>query len=77
MRISYSVPAPGSRVSIKVFDVRGRLASALVDENKISGRYTATWNGRDDSGTPVAPGIYFIRMEARDFRASSKVALVR
>ena len=77
MRIFYSVPAPGSRVSIKVFDVRGRLASALVDENKISGRYTATWDGRDDSGTPVAPGIYFIRMEARDFRASSKVALVR
>jgi len=77
MSISYSVPAPGSRVAIKVFDVRGRLASTLVDDRTAPGRYTATWDGRDASGAPVAPGIYFIRMEARDFSAASKVVLVR
>jgi hypothetical protein len=77
MSISYSVPVPGSRVAIKVFDVRGRLTSALVDEPRTPGRYTASWDGRDESGKPVAPGIYFIRMEARDFRAGSKVVLVR
>ncbi|HVP58329.1 MAG TPA: FlgD immunoglobulin-like domain containing protein [bacterium] len=77
MNISYSVPAPGSRVAIRVFDVRGRLASTLVDESKTPGRYTAAWDGQDSNGNPVAPGIYFIRMEARDFSASSKVVLVR
>jgi hypothetical protein len=77
MSVAYSVPAPGSRVAIQVFDVRGRLASTLVDEAKSPGRYAATWNGRDRSGTPVAPGIYFVMMEAGDFRTGSKLVLVK
>jgi Zn-dependent metalloprotease len=75
--VAYSVPAPGARVAIQVFDVRGRLASTLVDGTKPAGRHTAVWDGRDAGGTPVAPGIYFIRMEAGDFGAASKVVLMR
>ncbi len=77
MSIFYAVPSPGSHVGIQVFDVRGRLAASLVDEAKIPGRYTTTWDGRDQNGTLVSPGIYFIRMEADRFRAGSKLVLVR
>ncbi|MFH1221265.1 MAG: T9SS type A sorting domain-containing protein [Candidatus Eisenbacteria bacterium] len=75
--ISYSVASPGSHVAIRVFDVRGRLAANLVDETKIPGRYAATWDGRDLSGAQVSPGIYFIRMETKNFKAASKLVLVR
>ena len=37
----------------------------------------AVWNLRDDSGAEVAPGIYFIRMEAGPYRATKKVVLLR
>jgi hypothetical protein len=77
MSISYSVPAPGAQVNIKVFDVRGRLASTLVDAKMAPGLYAATWDGSDESGAPVASGIYFVRMEATDFSAASKVIVVR
>jgi hypothetical protein len=75
--ISYAIPGPGSHVSIKVFDVRGRLAATLVNEAKIAGRYTARWNGRDTNGSFVAPGVYFIRMDADRFSTASKVMILK
>ncbi|MBP2680808.1 MAG: putative aminopeptidase, partial [Candidatus Krumholzibacteriota bacterium] len=35
--IRFAVPAPGSRVSLRVYDVTGRLVATLVDNEKISG----------------------------------------
>jgi Zn-dependent metalloprotease len=75
--IAYAVPSPGSHVAIKVFDITGRLAASLVDEHKLPGRYNTRWDGENTGGAKVAPGIYFIRMESRDFTASSKVILIR
>jgi hypothetical protein len=75
--ISYAVPSPGSHVTIGVFDVRGRLAATLVDENKIPGRYNVTWDGRDHGGAVVSPGIYFVKMQSREFSAGTKLVLVR
>ena len=77
MSISYSVASPGARVAVRVFDVRGRLAATLVDENKVPGRYSAAWDGRDATGRQVAAGVYFVRMEAGEFRAASKLLVVR
>jgi hypothetical protein len=76
-RISYAVPAPGSHVSIKVYDVHGRLTTTLVDEAKGPGRHVSEWDGRNTGGSQVAPGVYFIHMQSRDFRESSKVMLLR
>jgi hypothetical protein len=76
-RISYAVPQPGAHVSISVYDVHGRLAKVLVNENKIPGRYTVGWDGRNTYGKSVSPGIYFVRMESKQFRAASKVILLR
>ena len=75
--ISYAVASPGSRVTIRVFDVQGRLAATLVDELKIPGRYSVTWNGRDLAGRTVASGVYFVMMEAKDFRAGSKLIVMK
>jgi hypothetical protein len=77
VNISFAVPGPGSHVSVKVFDITGRLTASLVDEKKLPGTYTTRWDGRNAGGGLVAPGIYFIRMEGRNFRAASKVILAR
>jgi hypothetical protein len=75
--VSYAVPLPGDHVSIKLFDVRGRLAATLVDETKAPGRYVARWGGINMTGARVSPGVYFMRMESGDFSASSKIMLLK
>jgi len=77
VKIVYAVPSPGDRVSIGVYDIRGRLAATLVDETRIPGWYSVTWNGENSSGSRVAPGIYFVRMQTNAFSKSVKVMLVK
>jgi len=75
-RIRFGLAAAG-RVSIRIYDVSGRLIRALVDEERSAGRYEARWDGRDSRGRPVASGIYFCRMTAGDFKETRKLALLR
>ena len=65
------------RVEITVFDVLGRRIHQLVDGHQPAGRYTARWDGRGASGTPVASGMYFVRMQAGAFTDTRRVVLVR
>ena len=74
--IRYDVREKGL-VSIKVFDVSGRLVRTLVDEVREPGSHAAIWNGWNNEGRQAASGIYFCRMEAGDFRAVRKLVLLR
>jgi hypothetical protein len=56
--------ATESRVNLSVYTVEGRRVKVLIDRHLASGVHQATWTGDDDRGRPVAPGIYFYRLEA-------------
>ncbi len=65
-------------VSLRVFDVSGRLVRVLVDgEIYASGRHETVWNGRDDAGRQLASGAYFYRLEAGDFSETKRLVLVK
>ena len=51
------IARPG-RLSVRVYDVRGRLVRTVCDENVEQG-VTLSWDGRDDRGAQAASGIYF------------------
>jgi len=72
--ISFAVPATVN-VSLKVYDITGKLVTTLVSGNQTPGRHAVTWNGTDDLGRSVAQGIYLVRMDAKDFSATKKVVL--
>jgi len=74
--ISYQLPAEGN-VTIKVFDVRGREVQTLLNEGHSAGRGSVIWNGLDNTGRRMSPGVYFIRMLAADELSSIRVLLVR
>jgi hypothetical protein len=61
--IRYELPE-ASRVSLVVYDIMGREVQRLVDGVIEPGYYTATWEGRNKSGSPVASGIYIYRFTA-------------
>ncbi len=75
--IGYDVPAGGADVSIRIYDVAGRLVRTLVDEHKTPGRYQAPWDGRNGRGVHVATGVYFYRMQAGSFVQTRKMVLLK
>jgi hypothetical protein len=52
------------QVRLAVFDVSGRRVKTLVNEPLGAGEHSVPWNGRDDRGQQVAPGLYMYRLEA-------------
>nr|MBN2276555.1 T9SS type A sorting domain-containing protein [candidate division Zixibacteria bacterium] len=74
--IGYSVPTR-SVVNITVFDLLGRQVITLVDETRGPGTYTVEWNGSDQSGYPVASGLYFYCMKSGDYIEKRKMILLK
>jgi len=58
IRVGDSSPA-----EVTVFDLSGRLVRHLVERRALStGVRSLSWDGRDDAGKMVAPGIYHVRL---------------
>ena len=74
--VSYELGAE-EWVELEIFDLLGRKVQTLIDERRNSGRYIATWDGRDDRGIRVATGAYLYRLRAGAFVASRKLLLIR
>jgi hypothetical protein len=73
--IQYSLSRPG-QVRLSVHDVRGRQVGIITDRRCDAGMHTTNWDGRDRSGRPAGPGIYFVSIETDDFRATRKLVLL-
>jgi len=76
--ISYSVPEGASeRITLKVYDLRGRLVRTLVEGIRGAGTYSVYWDGTDESGRQVSSGVYLYRMQAGEFIQSRKMVLLK
>lgn len=69
--------AEATRVLVQVHDIRGRLVRTLINESRPSGPHAVVWNGKDNRGTTVASGTYFLRFNAGDRVETRKVALLK
>jgi hypothetical protein len=67
------------QVRIGILDVRGRLVRELVQEQAAPGEHRVVWDGLDDSGRPLAPGSYFLRMSVngQTLTTGAKAVLLR
>ncbi len=74
--VRYSLPA-AELVRLKVYDATGRLVKTLADGWRSAGHYTVTWDGRDATGSRLASGVYFIRMEAGAVVVRRKLVLAK
>lgn len=69
--------AARSAVRIDVFDILGRRVRRLVDREQAPGAHRAVWDVRTDGGRPAASGVYFLRMQAGDYRSTQKLVVIR
>jgi hypothetical protein len=66
----------GARLHIE--DVRGRRVRELRAGSGSDDEARAVWDQRDDSGAPVAPGVYFVRAVREDGAAiTGRVTILR
>jgi len=69
--------AKEERVNIQIFNVKGQLVRNLLSETKAAANYRIIWNGENDNGKPISSGIYYARMTAGNYNATSKLVIVK
>jgi YVTN family beta-propeller protein len=75
-RIRYGLAKPGA-VSIKVYNTAGQCVKTLVSAKQNPGIYELNWQGTDNLNRRLSPGIYFLEMEAGDYRSKSRIVLLQ
>jgi len=74
--LRFALPRAG-RVSLAVHDAAGRLVKRLLDGVHPAGEYATQWDLRDDRGSTVSAGLYFVRLESDGHRLTSRFAALR
>jgi hypothetical protein len=69
--VSYTLPE-ASRVSLKVFDLQGRMVATLVEGQRDAGQHQVTFDG---SG--LASGLYLYTLAAGQYQATGKMVLLK
>ncbi len=70
-QIKFTLPEAGN-VKLTIYDAIGRQVTVLVNDYLTSGTYRYTWNASN-----LASGIYFYRIEAKNFNMVKKMVLIK
>lgn len=74
--IGYSLDKPAF-VTIKIYDINGRLVSVLKNDNQSAGQYRVKWNGKNDNGENMVSGCYILAAQMGGKSFSQKLLLIK
>lgn len=74
--ISFTLPSP-TRVTVQIYDIRGREVKELVDGYLVAGRWDIEWKGEDDAGRRLASGVYLYSVRAYRKSWPGKLVLLK
>jgi hypothetical protein len=74
--IRFAIP-DAKPVTLKIYNVEGRLVRDLIDRTMPAGRHEVTWDGRDATGARVTSGVYFYKFAAGTFTAERKMVVLQ
>jgi glucose/arabinose dehydrogenase len=66
-----------AHVQLEIYDLAGQRVVTLADGEFAAGPQLVTWNALNESGQPVASGVYLYRMLAEGRTYSRRLALLR
>ncbi len=69
--ISFSI-SKNQHVMMDLYNLKGQKIKTLTNEKYSKGEHTVSWNGCDENGTKVSPGVYFFKLEC-----DGEVAIVK
>jgi len=70
--LEFTLPAAGA-VRIEIHNVAGRLVRAFAPGMLPAGPHRIAWDGRSEDGARLAPGIFFVTLEAGPERSRTKL----
>jgi hypothetical protein len=74
--VQFDVPRD-ARVSLRVYDLRGRLIAEPYAGNLTAGRHTVEWDGQDRGGRAAPTGIYLMRLDDGQRQVTAKAVLAK
>ncbi len=74
--ITYTLATPAA-VTVRVFDMTGRLVRVLVDQTMEKGTHSVAWDAVDLAGEQVSSGSYLYTLEAAPLNGSTGVTARR
>jgi hypothetical protein len=74
-KITFYIPQDVN-VRIVVYDVNGKPAATLLRTNLSAGRHSIPWDGKDQNGKRLEPGIYTVLLVGGELASSRKVSMV-
>ena len=66
-----------TKVRLDVMDVNGRRIRRLLEGTFAPGPHSVSWDGRDDAGRSVPPGVYLARTDGAGVTSSARVVRIR
>jgi hypothetical protein len=66
-----------SDISIKVYNAMGQLVRTLENRRMDPGRYSVHWDGTNAVGQRVSSGVYFYKMQTKQFEATQKMLVLK
>ena len=66
-----------THIRIDIFNIRGQRITTLVNSLLPSGNHVVVWNGNDENGYSVSSGIYFYRLQTKDFEQTRRMLLLK
>jgi photosystem II stability/assembly factor-like uncharacterized protein len=88
-KIKFTIPSNVKRetstVTLKVFDILGRVVETLVDEEKLAGEYEVEFSSHSEEGQNLPSGVYFYQLRSespgtisgQDFIRTKKMILLK
>ncbi|MGH7731103.1 MAG: C25 family cysteine peptidase [Candidatus Eiseniibacteriota bacterium] len=74
--LAFALPT-ASPARLDVLDLAGRRVAALAEGPHAAGRQVVEWDGRDARGTPVAAGLYLVRLQHRGGTLVRRLAIIK
>lgn len=63
---TYNLDRAATDVKLEVLDDKGRVIRSIAPTDNKAGDHRFTWDGKSAAGTPMAEGVYSLRVTAKD-----------
>jgi hypothetical protein len=74
--IYYSLPVEG-HVELSIYDITGRKVTEFSNGYQAAGEYTYNWEPVDANGRQLTSGVYFLHINAGEYRQTVKMLYAR
>lgn len=76
LRFRYTLSKP-SHVTIKLYNLSGKIVKEILSDKQMEGVYSTTWNGRDGMGRQVTNNVYICVFRIGEKVAQRRVVIIR